>query len=129
MQTILSKKVGSFDIRNCKSEELVGVKFDHKLSFDDPILELCKKASRKIYELSRVASYMNISKRRILMNSFFKSQFSYCPLASMCHGRANNAKINRLLERCLQIIYSDKPSSFETLLEKHYSVLKLKCIK
>ena len=65
---------------------------------------------------------MNISKRRILMNAFFKSQFSYCPLVWMCHSRANNGKINRLHERCLRIIYSDKQSSFETLLEKDGSV-------
>ena len=61
---------------------------------------------------------MNISKRRILLNAFFRSQFSYCPLVWMCHTRANNGKINRLHERCLRIIYSDKQSSFETLLEK-----------
>ena len=56
------------------------------------------------------------------MNAFFKSQFSYCPLAWMCHSRANNGKINRLHERCLRIIYSNKQSSFETLLEKDGSV-------
>ena len=94
-------KIGNFDITNSKSEKLLGVKFDHKLSFDDHICALCKKASRKIHALSRVASHMNISKRRILMNAFFKSQFSYCPLVWMCHSRANNAKINRLHERCL----------------------------
>ena len=31
---------------------LLGVKFDHKLSFNDHISELCKKASRKIHALS-----------------------------------------------------------------------------
>ena len=72
-------KIGNFDITNSKSEKLLGVKFDHKPSFDDHISELCKKASRKIHALSRVASYMNISKRHILMNAFFKSQFSCCP--------------------------------------------------
>ena len=72
-------KIGNFDITNSKSEKLLGVKFDHKLSFDDHISKLCKTASRKIHALSRVASYMNISKRHILMNAFFKSQFSYCP--------------------------------------------------
>ena len=40
----------------------------------------------------------------------------------MCHGRANNDKINRLHERYLRIMYSDKQSSFETLLEKDDSV-------
>ena len=34
--------------------------FDHKLSFDDHISELCKKVSRKIHALLTVASYMNI---------------------------------------------------------------------
>ena len=73
-------KIGNFDIINSKSEKLLGVKFDHKLSFDDHISELCKKAGKKIHALSRVASFMHISKRRILMNAFFKSQFSYCLL-------------------------------------------------
>ena len=57
------------------------------------------------------------------MNAFFKSQFSYCPLVWMYHSRANNSKkINRLHERCLRIIYSDKQSSFEELLEKDGSL-------
>ena len=65
---------------------------------------------------------MNISKRRIVMNAFFQSQLSYCPLVWMCHSRANNGKINRLQERCLRIIYYNKQSSFETLLVKDGSV-------
>ena len=40
----------------------------------------------------------------------------------MCHSHANNGKINRLHERCLRVIYSDKQSSFETLLGKNGSV-------
>ena len=40
----------------------------------------------------------------------------------MCHNRPNNRKINRLHQRCLQIIYSDKQSSFIELLEKYNSV-------
>ena len=56
-------KIGNFDITNSKRKKLLRVKFDHKLSFDDHISELSKKTSRKIHALSRVASYMNISKR------------------------------------------------------------------
>ena len=56
------------------------------------------------------------------MNSFFSSQFNYCPLTWMCHSRANSRKINRLQERCLRIIYNDKQSSFIKLLEKDNSV-------
>ena len=40
----------------------------------------------------------------------------------MCHSRANNGKINRLHKHCLQIMYANKQSSVETLLEKDSSV-------
>ena len=69
-------KIGEFDIANSQSEKLLGVKFAQKLSLDDHISELCKKASRKIHALSRLAWYINISKRHILMYAFFKSQYS-----------------------------------------------------
>ena len=66
---------------------------------------------------------LQIAKNRILMNAFFFSQFSYCPLVWMCHSRTNSNKINRLHERCLRIVYNDKQSSFNELLEKDGSVL------
>ena len=56
------------------------------------------------------------------MNTFFNSQFNYCPLISMCHSRINSKKINRLHEKYLRIIYGDKESSFIELLEKDNSV-------
>ena len=61
-------------------------------------------------------------KRHFLKNSFFTFQFSYCPLIWMCHGRTVNNKINKLLERYLQIVYNDKKSSFKELLEADKSV-------
>ena len=40
----------------------------------------------------------------------------------MFHSRSLNNKINRLHERCLRIIYNDKHSNFNVLLEKDNSV-------
>ena len=40
----------------------------------------------------------------------------------MCHSREDSNKIKRLHERCLRIIYNDKRSSFNSLLEKDGSV-------
>ena len=56
------------------------------------------------------------------MNAFFNSQFNYGPLIWICHSRENNNKINGLHEKCLRIIYHDKRSSFNALLEKDGSV-------
>ena len=72
--------------------------------------------------LARVTSSMSLSKKRTLMNSFYNEQFIYCPLIWMCHSRENNDKVNRLHEKCLRIIYNDKRSSFNALLEKDVSV-------
>ena len=51
---------------NSKSEKLLGVKFDHKPSFDNHISELSKKVGRRINALSRVTSYMNTINECIL---------------------------------------------------------------
>ena len=65
---------------------------------------------------------MDLRKRRILMNALFNSQFNYCPVIWMFQSGALNNKINRLHERCLRIIYNDKTSTFNELLEKDNSV-------
>ena len=72
--------------------------------------------------LSRITPYMNLTKRKLLMNSFFTSQFNYFPLVWMCHNRTINNQINRLHERCLRIIYNDNKSSFQELLYKNKGV-------
>ena len=65
---------------------------------------------------------MGIRKRRTLMTTFFKSQFNYCPLTWMCCNRSLNNKIDRLHERSLRLVYTDKTSDFSELLEKDDSV-------
>ena len=65
---------------------------------------------------------MDFDKERLAVNVFFMNQFNYCPLIWLCHNRTHKNKINRLHERCLRLIYSDKRSSFEDLLEKDNSV-------
>ena len=50
------------------------------------------------------------------------SQFSYCQLVCLCHNCTKNNKKNSLSERCLRLIYNDKKSSFEELLEIDSSV-------
>ena len=105
-----------------KSDAENYLKFDKKLTFDDHISDICKKAGRRMSALDRVTPYMGIAKKRILMNPVFNLQFSYGLLVWMCHSCKNNSKISRLHERCLQIVYNDKQFSFTELLEKDGSV-------
>ena len=99
----------------------MGVTFDNKLKFEKHIT-ICQRANRKLNALARLTTYVELGKRRIVMTTFFDSQFIYCPVIWMCHSRALNNKINRLHERCLRIIYNHKTSTFKELLEKDNSV-------
>ena len=114
--------IDNTNIKNSECEKILGIKVDGNLNFNEHLHGIIKIASRKVNALSRVVHYMNIPQRRILMNSFFTSQFSYCPLVWMFHSRTVNNKINSLHERCLRMIYNDKISTFKQLLEKDKSV-------
>ena len=110
------------NISNCAGEKRLGVFFDRTLKFQSHIDNICKKASLKLNAISRITPYMDFNKKRLAANDFCSSEFNYCPLIWMCHNRTYNNKINRLHERCLRMIYNDKRSSSEDLLEKDNSV-------
>ena len=65
--------------------------------------------SLKINALARIAPFMNVSKKGIIMKSFTESQLGYCPLICMFHSRG-------LHERALRITYNDRSSSYRELL-------------
>ena len=114
----LSITIGHTTIRNSNYEKLLGIVIDNKLNFDIHINNICKKASQKLNALARISPYMTIEKRRTIMNAFINSQFGYNPLVWMLHSRILNNRINRIHERTLRIVYSDKTSSYIQLLEK-----------
>ena len=96
------ENIGTAQIKNMQNEKLVGITTDSKLSFDKHIQQICSRTSAKLKALARIAPFMNITKRNILLNAFFNAQFSYCPLNWMFHGRKLNNKISRLHKRYLQ---------------------------
>ena len=115
-------RIGDSIIESSTCKKLLGIKIDSKLRFDDHIQDLCNKANRKLRALGRATPYMNLQKRKVLINAFFNAQFNYCPLIWMLHSHQNNYKIKHLHERCLRLIHNDKLPSYEELLEKDGSV-------
>ena len=103
-QESASIQVENFTIKGSKAKKLLGINIDNKLKFDIHVESIYQKANRKLNALGRITNYMELHKRRILMNAFFKSQFNYCPTIWMFHNRSLNNKINRLHECCLKII-------------------------
>ena len=86
---------------------MLRINLDNDLKSDIHVESICPKANSKVNVLARIAKYMELPKRPIFINSFFKVQFHYCPAIWMFHSLTLNNKINRLHERCFRIINND----------------------
>ena len=73
---------------------LSGIVFDNILKFYKHIENIFLKANSKFNALARLANYMELPKRHILINAFSKAQFNNCPAVSMFHSCSLNNKIN-----------------------------------
>ena len=101
---------------------LLGINIDSDLTLSTHMKTLCKKASQKLNAQSRLCALLPFHRRKMLMNAFFDSLFSYCPLVWMFHSRQINTRINNLHFRALRMVYMDEISSFEELMQKDGSV-------
>ena len=100
------------------SEKFFGIKIDNKLTFEEHVEGLCKKASQKVSAVARISSLMRFEQRKRIVNLFITSHFSHYPLVWMFHSRRLNNRIDHIHERALKIIYQDYNSSFKELLRK-----------
>ena len=115
-------KIDKNQVESEKEQVLLGIMIDFNLTFENHINNICKRANQKLNALARVAPYMNMQKRIIIMKPFVTSQFGYCPLIWMFHSRRINNKINSIHERALRITYQGHISTFQELLNKNNSV-------
>ena len=73
-------QVGEQIIWESHQERLLGVMVDRGLTFQKHVEKLCKNAGAKVTALGRLVTIVSMEKKKILMNTFIESQFSYCPL-------------------------------------------------
>ena len=99
------------------SVELLGLKIDKDLTFNDYVQFRIKKANQKLHALARVSKFMTQEKLKLVMKTFIMSQFNYCSLVWMFHSRALNTKINKLHERALRLVYKNDSLTFQDLLK------------
>ena len=66
---------------------------------------------------------MSKDKLRSIMKTFITSQFGYCPMVWMFHSRKLNSRTNKIQERALRLVYNDKSSNLQQLLDKDKSVI------
>ena len=92
--------------------------------------QLSKNVSNKLNALTRIASYLSYSQRRLIYSSFFTRQLSYCPLILTFYSRQSKDFINKLQARALRVTYNDYYLIFSELLEMfNKSTIPIKNIK
>ena len=96
------------------SKKFFGIKIDNKLSLEEHVQGLCKKASQKDSAVARISSLMRFEQRKRIVNLFITSHFSYCLLVWMFNNRRLNNRIDHIHERA----YQDYNSSFKEHLRK-----------
>ena len=123
-------KIEDFSIKNSTKENLLGVKFDSNLSFENHVISLCKKASQKLHALARISHYMDLNKRRNLMKAFITSQFSQKlhALARISHYMDLNKRRN-LMKAFITSQFSQKLHALARIshymdLNKHRNLMK-----
>ena len=112
--TDVTAKIGELDVKDSREVKLLGVKIDGKLSFENHVSSLCKKASQKLHLLRRVLNFMDLAKCNSLMKAFITTQLNYYHLIWMFHGRQLNNRINRIQERALRLVYKDEKLTLMT---------------
>ena len=105
-------------IQSENAVRLLGIKIDHRLTFDDHISDLCRKAAAQLNALKRLKGYMDFKTKEILVHSFVFSNFNYCPLVRYFSSEKSVKKIEKIHERALRFLYNDSSSSYEDLLSK-----------
>ena len=88
-----------------------------------------KKANQKLNALARITKFTSPFQRKTLLNSFIKSQFSYCPLIWMFTSKGLNKNIKQNSWKISQIVLNDHQSTLEeTLGTLNQKTIHQKCI-
>ena len=113
---LVSAKVCRINVTNKNKFKIEIRENDIESSLQEKLLGVISDA------LARISSFYGLPKRRVITKAYIDSQFGYCPLVWMIHSQSINNKIKRIYERALRIVYKDKFSTFENILENDKAV-------
>ena len=112
-----SLKIKENEIKSADSVELLGVKIDNKLNFDNHISKLCNKSSGLLNNLFRLKKFITGEAKKLAVNSFVISNFNYCPLVWHFSSYKSVNMIESIQKRALRFLSNDPSSNYQTLLE------------
>ena len=106
-------------IKSRKEVEILGIKIDNNINFNNHIKSICREAGQKLSALLRISSNIIMRQKKLLYKSIIESQFNYCPLVWIFCSRQSNNLIKKIHQWSLSISYKDQETSYHNFLEKH----------
>ena len=110
--------IGDQHIVSSQRVKILGVIIDDRLTFNDQISHICKKAARQLNVLRRLSYMLVKDTRMIIYKSFILSNFNFCPLIWHFCGVVNSRKMEKIQERALRFVFGDYVSSYENLMKE-----------
>ena len=98
--------------------DLLGIQLDDKLNFSLHVSNICKSAANQLSALIRLNNFLCFEGKRVLINSYFMSNFNYCPLVWMFSNATSLNKIENLRKRALKFLHNNYQLTYEELLDK-----------
>ena len=89
------------NIKTSSSVKLLAVHVDNKLNFNLHITKMCRSAANQRHALIRLRIFLNFEEKKTLINSYFYSNFNYCPLVWMFSSAKSLNKVESLQKRAL----------------------------
>ena len=111
-------KIGKNDVKVKSSVKLLGVQIDSELNFNLHIANICRSAANQLNALIRLKNFLGFQEKKVLTNSYFYSNFNYCPLVWMFSHAKSLKKVEALQKRALRFLYDDYNSPSEEILKK-----------
>ena len=90
----------NIDQKNIKTLSSVKL-LDVKLNFSLHITKICRSAANQLHALIRLRMFLNFKEKKTLINSYFYSNFNYCPLVWMFSSAKSLNKVESLQKRAL----------------------------
>ena len=90
-------------VETVSSVRLLGIQLNDKLNFSLHVSNICKSAANQLSALIRLNNFLCFEGERILINSYFMSNFNYCPLAWMFSNTTSLKKIENLKKKSINI--------------------------
>ena len=110
-------KIGDKIIKVSFSVKLLRVQIDDQLNFNLHISNICRSEANQLNALIRLKLFLDFEEKKTLINSYFYSNFNYCPLVWMFSSAKSLNKVESLQKRALRFLYDNYDSSYESILK------------